>query len=155
NCTVSLMLMAIGGLFDNGWVEWVSSSTYQAASGAGAKNMRELIQQMKVIGDASAAQLSDPATNILDLDRTAKAALTSEGFPKGEFGAPLAASLIPWIDSAVEDGQTREEWKGFAETNKILQTTKPIPVDGTCVRVGSMRCHSQALTIKLNKNVPL
>lgn len=155
NCTVSLMLMAIGGLFAKGWVEWVSSSTYQAASGAGAKNMRELIEQMKVLGDACADQLKDPATNILDLDRKTKTVLGSADFPKTEFGAPLAASLIPWIDSAVEDGQTREEWKGYAETNKILQTTTPIPVDGTCVRVGAMRCHSQALTIKLNKNVPL
>jgi aspartate-semialdehyde dehydrogenase len=155
NCTVSLMLMAIGGLFEQGWVEWVNSSTYQAASGAGAKNMRELIAQMKVLGDTCAAQLNDPATNILELDRTTKAALSSDGFPKSEFGAPLAASLIPWIDSAVEGGQTREEWKGFAETNKILQTARPIPVDGTCVRVGAMRCHSQALTIKLTNDVPL
>lgn len=155
NCTVSLMLMAIGGLFERGWVEWVNSSTYQAASGAGAKNMRELVAQMKVLGDTCAAQLNDPASNILELDRTTKAALSSDGFPKSEFGAPLAASLIPWIDSAVEGGQTREEWKGFAETNKILQTAQPIPVDGTCVRVGAMRCHSQALTIKLTKDVPL
>lgn len=155
NCTVSLMLMATAGLFDKGWVEWVSSATYQAASGAGAKNMRELIEQMKVLGDTCAAQLADPATNILDLDRTTKAALTSPSFPKSEFGAPLAASLIPWIDSAVDGGQTREEWKGFAETNKILQTTTPIPVDGTCVRIGAMRCHSQALTIKLKADVPL
>ncbi len=155
NCTVSLMLMAIGGLFNKGWVEWVSSSTYQAASGAGAKNMRELIQQMKVLGDTCAAQLKDPTANILDLDRTTRAALRSDDFPTNEFGAPLAASLIPWIDSAVEGGQTREEWKGFAETNKILQTTTPIPVDGTCVRIGAMRCHSQALTIKLNQDLPL
>jgi aspartate-semialdehyde dehydrogenase len=155
NCTVSLMLMAIGGLFAQGWVQWVNSSTYQAASGAGAKNMRELVQQMKVLGDACADQLKDPATNILDIDRKVKATLAEPTFPKAEFGVPLAASLIPWIDSAVDGGQTREEWKGFAETNKILGTTSPIPVDGTCVRVGAMRCHSQALTIKLNKDVPL
>lgn len=155
NCTVSLMLMAIGGLFAQGWVQWVNSSTYQAASGAGAKNMRELVQQMKVLGDACASELNDPATNILDIDRKVKTTLNDASFPKAEFGAPLAASLIPWIDTAVEGGQTREEWKGFAETNKILGTTSPIPVDGTCVRVGAMRCHSQALTIKLNKDVPL
>lgn len=155
NCTVSLMLMATAGLFAQGWVEWVNSSTYQAASGAGAKNMRELILQMKALGDACADQLNDPATNILDLDRRTKTILGSETFPKAEFGAPLAASLIPWIDSAVDGGQTREEWKGYAETNKILQSSTPIPVDGTCVRVGAMRCHSQALTIKLSKDVPL
>lgn len=155
NCTVSLMLMAIGGLFAQGWVQWVNSSTYQAASGAGAKNMRELVQQMKVLGDACASELENPATNILDIDRKIKATLGDPSFPTKEFGAPLAASLIPWIDSAVEGGQTREEWKGFAETNKILGATSPIPVDGTCVRVGAMRCHSQALTIKLTKDVPL
>jgi aspartate-semialdehyde dehydrogenase len=154
NCTVSLMLMAIIGLFRKGWVEWVNSSTYQAASGAGAKNMRELVDQMRVVS-AGAAALLDPASSILELDRNVTATVRSPSFPRAEFGAPLAASLIPWIDSAAEGGQTREEWKGYAETNKILGLDPPVPVDGICVRVGAMRCHSQALTIKLKRDVPL
>jgi aspartate-semialdehyde dehydrogenase len=155
NCTVSLMLMAVQGLFQAGWVEWVSSMTYQAASGAGAKNMRELVAQMRFISEASRSLLDDPNASALALDRCVTDAIRSEQFPSAEFGAPLAASLIPWIDKAVEDGQTREEWKGYAETNKILAQEKPIPVDGTCVRVGAMRCHSQGLTIKLKRDVPL
>jgi aspartate-semialdehyde dehydrogenase len=155
NCTVSLMLMAIAGLFQEGWVEWVSSMTYQAASGAGAKNMRELVAQMRTIGNASAALLDDPASASLDIDRNVTAALRDGAFPVAEFGVPLAASLIPWIDRAVEDGQTREEWKGYAETNKILGTDSPIPVDGICVRVGAMRCHSQGMTIKLKRDIPM
>jgi aspartate-semialdehyde dehydrogenase len=154
NCTVSLMLMALQGLFHAGWVEWVSSMTYQAASGAGAKNMRELITQMRFLADAAGSTL-DPASNILELDRAVTRALSEPSFPKTEFGVPLAASLIPWIDTAVEDGQTREEWKGHAETNKILQASPAIPVDGICVRVGAMRCHSQGLTIKLTDDIPI
>jgi aspartate-semialdehyde dehydrogenase len=155
NCTVSLMLMAMQGLFDLGLVEWVSSMTYQAASGAGAKNMRELVLQMRALSKAASAQLDSPQSAILDLDREVAQALRSPSLPTAEFGAPLAASLIPWIDRAVEDGQTREEWKGFAEANKILATRSPIPVDGICVRVGAMRCHSQGLTVKLTRDVPL
>ncbi len=153
NCTVSLMLMATAGLFSQGWVEWVSTATYQAASGAGAKQMRELVAQMKALGDAGAGEL-DSDSKILALDRLITAAMRN-GFPTTALGAPLAGSLIPWIDCAVENGQTREEWKGVAETNKILGTARPIPVDGVCVRVSAMRCHSQALTIKLTRDVPL
>jgi len=155
NCTVSLMLMATSGLFAAGLVEWVSSMTYQAASGAGAKNMRELLVQMGVVHAAAGALLDDPSGAILDIDRRVSAALRSPSFPVENFGAPLGASLIPWIDRSMGDGRTREEWKGFAETNKILATSSPIPVDGVCVRVGSMRCHSQGLTIKLKRDVPL
>lgn len=154
NCTVSLMLMAVGGLFQKGYIDWLSSMTYQAASGAGANNMRELINQMRRIGNA-AAGLTDPSSAILDLDRRVLKAMHENDFPTEYFGAPLAGSAIPWIDSPLENGQTREEWKGFAETNKILQTQKPIPVDGICVRIGAMRCHSQALTIKLTQDIPL
>jgi aspartate-semialdehyde dehydrogenase len=154
NCTVSLMLMAINGLFREGLVEWVSSMTYQAASGAGAKNMRELIAQMGVVSGAVKKLLDDPASAILDIDREVTAELRSSRLPIESFGAPLAGSLIPWIDRAVEAGQTREEWKGYAETNKILGTKTPIAVDGICVRIGAMRCHSQGLTIKLKKAVP-
>ena len=156
NCTVSLMLMALGGLFRNGLVEWMTAMTYQAASGAGARNMRELLTQM---GEAHAAVkplLDDPASAILDIDRQVAAALRSEAFPTAEFGVPLAGSLIPWIDKRMDNGQSREEWKGGAETNKILgRQDRPIPIDGLCVRVGAMRCHSQALTIKLSRDVPM
>jgi len=155
NCTVSLMLMALSGLFRAGLVEWLSSMTYQAASGAGAKNMRELIEQMAAITGEANVFLADPASAILDLDRTVTAAIRAAGFPTANFGAPLAASLIPWIDKPVADGQTREEWKGIVEANKILGLSAPIPVDGICVRVGSMRCHAQAVTVKLTRNVPL
>jgi aspartate-semialdehyde dehydrogenase len=153
NCTVSLMLMAIGGLFKAGLVEWVSSMTYQAASGAGAQNMRELLAQKGQLFEAAAEELKNPASAILDIDRKVSAALRSDKMPIEQFGAPLAGSLIPWIDKAVDDGQTKEEWKGHAETNKILQNDPAIPIDGICVRVGAMRCHSQALTIKLKKDV--
>jgi aspartate-semialdehyde dehydrogenase len=155
NCTVSLMLMGISGLFRENLVEWVSSMTYQAASGAGAKNMRELLSQMGVLHDSAAELLKNPASAILDIDRNVSAAIRSKDMPTANFGAPLAGSLIPWIDKAVADGQTKEEWKGFAETNKILDNRPAIPVDGLCVRIGSMRCHSQGLTIKLKKNLPL
>ncbi len=157
NCTVSLMLMALGGLFRHGIVDWITSMTYQAASGAGAKNMRELVLQMETIGRHTKEMLDDPATAILDLDRRLTDTLCNSAFPTDQFGVPLAASLIPWIDRAMENGQTREEWKGFAETNKILGlSNNPIPIDGQCVRIGAMRCHSQAFTIKLSKkDIPL
>lgn len=155
NCTVSLMLMAIGGLFRAGLVEWVSSMTYQAASGAGAPNMRELLSQMGTLEGSVDDLLSDPASAILDIDQKVTETLRSEEMPTSEFGFPLAGSLLPWIDREVEDGQSREEWKGYVETNKILGFEQPIPIDGICVRVGSMRCHSQALTIRLNKDLPI
>ena len=155
NCTVSLMLMAIGGLFRAGLVEWVSSMTYQAASGAGAPNMRELLSQMGVLEGSVAELLKDPGSAILDIDQKVTEMLQGDQLPTGEFGYPLAGSLLPWIDREVEDGQSREEWKGYAETNKILGNKQPIPIDGICVRVGAMRCHSQALTIRLNKDLPI
>jgi aspartate-semialdehyde dehydrogenase len=155
NCTVSLMLMALGGLFRANLVEWLSSMTYQAASGAGAPNMRELLVQKGILHASVAHLLKDPSSAILDIDREVTATLRSDALPKKEFGFALAGNVLPWIDREVEDGQSREEWKGFAETNKILGTTSPIPVDGICVRVGAMRCHSQAMTIKLNRDVPL
>ena len=156
NCTVSLMLMAIGGLFNNDCVEWLTSMTYQAASGAGAKNMRELISQMGSVASSVKSLLDKPASAILELDRQVTQNLRDASFPKEYFGVPLAASLIPWIDKPMENGQTREEWKGFVETNKILgRENSPVPIDGQCVRIGAMRCHSQALTIKLKKNIPM
>ncbi|WP_444957135.1 aspartate-semialdehyde dehydrogenase [Microbulbifer sp. ZKSA002] len=155
NCTVSLMLMALGGLFKAGMVEWVTAMTYQAASGAGARNMRELIAQMGALRDGVATELADPASAILEIDRKVAADMRSAEFPTAEFGAPLAGSLLPWIDTQLENGQSREEWKAQVEANKILQTENPIPVDGTCVRIGAMRCHSQAFTIKLKKDLPL
>ncbi|QEN06688.1 aspartate-semialdehyde dehydrogenase [Oceanispirochaeta crateris] len=154
NCTVSLMLMAMGGLFRENLIEWVTSMTYQAASGAGAMNMKELISQMDVLGK-SATNLLNPSSVILELDKTITETLRSDEFPKEQFGVPLAGSLIPWIDKAMDNGMTKEEWKGFAETNKILMNDPAIPIDGLCVRIGSMRCHSQALTVKMKKNVPL
>jgi aspartate-semialdehyde dehydrogenase len=155
NCTVSLMLMALSGLFRAELVAWISSMTYQSASGAGAKHMKELIQQIAILGDASRERLSDPASTAIEIDEIITRELRSTGFPIENFSAPLAASLIPWIDSPMESGQTREEWKGLVETNKILNTKNPIPVDGVCVRVGAMRCHSQGFTIKLTRDVPL
>ncbi|WP_041523498.1 aspartate-semialdehyde dehydrogenase [Gilvimarinus agarilyticus] len=156
NCTVSLMLMGLGGLFANDLVEWATSMTYQAASGAGARNMRELIEQMGTIRDGVASELADPASAILEIDRKVAATMRSGDFPTENFGAPLAGSVLPFIDSQLESGQSREEWKAQAETNKILGVEgNPIPLDGTCVRIGAMRCHAQALTIKLKKDVPL
>ena len=156
NCTVSLMLMGLGGLFAHGLVEWMSAMTYQAASGAGAQNMRELIQQMGAIHGAVADRLEQPASAILEIDRIVAETMRSSNFPTTHFGVPLAGSLIPWIDKQLDNGQSREEWKGQAETNKILgRSEQPIPIDGICVRIGSMRCHSQALTIKLARNIPL
>jgi aspartate-semialdehyde dehydrogenase len=155
NCTVSLMLMAIGGLFKAGLVEWISSMTYQAASGAGAQNMRELLNQMGSLNRCVSDELATPSSAILDIDRKVTAQFSAADFPTTNFGAPLAGALIPWIDKAVDDGQTKEEWKGYVETNKILQSDPMIPIDGTCVRIGAMRCHSQALTIKLKKDIPV
>ena len=154
NCTVSLMLMGLGGLFQEGLVEWASAMTYQAASGAGAQNMRELISQMGAIHAGVADKLADPASAILDIDRQV-VELMRDGVPIEQFGAPLAGSLLPYIDKQLENGQSREEWKAQAETNKILRTSTAVPVDGICVRIGAMRCHSQALTIKLKKDVPM
>jgi len=155
NCTVSLMLMALGGLFKAGLVEWVSSMTYQAASGAGAPNMRELLSQMGALEASVSDLLSNPSSAILEIDRKVTETLRDDDMPTSEFGYPLAGSLLPWIDREVEDGQSREEWKGYAETNKILDYEELVPIDGICVRVGSMRCHSQALTIRLNKDLPI
>ncbi len=155
NCTVSLMLMGLGGLFREGLVEWVTAMTYQAASGAGARNMRELITQMGEIRDSVAAELADPASAILEIDRKVAQTMRS-GLSIDEFGAPLAGSLLPYIDKQLESGQSKEEWKAEVETNKILGTSaSPTPIDGICVRIGAMRCHSQALTIKMKKDVPL
>ena len=156
NCTVSLMLIALSGLFQRGHVEWMTAMTYQAASGAGANNMRELLKQMGVAHGAVKSLLDDPASAILDIDRKVADTLRSKDYPTENFGVPLAGSLIPWIDKDLGNGQSKEEWKGMAETNKILgRNTNPIPVDGLCVRIGAMRCHSQALTIKLNQDIPL
>lgn len=156
NCTVGLMLMGLGGLYKAGLVEWMSAMTYQAASGAGAKNMRELISQMGVVNDCVTSELANPASSILDIDRKVAETIRSSSFPTSEFGAPLAGSLIPWIDVKRENGQGKEEWKATVETNKILGLENtPVPIDGTCVRIGAMRCHSQALTIKLKQDVPM
>ncbi len=156
NCTVSLMLMALGGLYERGLVEWMSAMTYQAASGAGANNMRELLKQMGSICGSVKPLLDDPAGAILDIDRTVSEHIRSDAYPKEFFGVPLAGSVIPWIDKQLDNGQSKEEWKGQAETNKILgRESNPIPIDGTCVRVGAMRCHSQALTIKMTRDVSL
>jgi aspartate-semialdehyde dehydrogenase len=156
NCTVSLMLMALGGLFQRGLVEWASAMTYQAASGAGAKNMRELLKQMGAAHGAVKPLLEDPDSAILEIDRLVAEALRADSFPTENFGVPLAGSLIPWIDTQLENGQSREEWKGGVESNKILgRESDPVPVDGICVRIGAMRCHSQALTIKLSRDLPI
>jgi aspartate-semialdehyde dehydrogenase len=156
NCTVSLMLMAMAGLFKEGLVEWVTSMTYQAASGAGAKNMRELVSQMGVVHGAAAAKLADPGSAIVEIDRTVTETLRGRDLPIEQFGYPLAGSLLPWIDKDLGNGQSKEEWKAIAEGNKILgRERSPIPMDGLCVRIGAMRCHSQALTVKLTRDVPL
>jgi aspartate-semialdehyde dehydrogenase len=156
NCTVSLMLMAMTGLFRAGVVEWVSAMTYQAASGAGAQHMRELVSQMGAAHAAVKTLLDDPASAIDQIDRRMAETIRSADFPTRHFGHPLAGSLLPWIDKDLGNGQSREEWKGMVECNKILgRTAQPIPVDGICVRVGAMRCHSQALTVKLTRDVPL
>lgn len=160
NCTVSLMLMAIGGLFEKDLVEWITPMTYQAASGAGARNMRELLQQMGAVNGEVKALLDDPASAILEIDKKVTDFLRSDRYPLDAWPVPLAASLIPWIDVQLDSGQSKEEWKAQVETNKILgrnggSTKNPVPIDGLCVRVGAMRCHSQALTIKMKQDVPL
>jgi len=160
NCTVSLMLMGMAGLFQHDEIEWLTSMTYQAASGAGAANMRELVAQMARIGERAKPLLDDPSAGILELDRAVTDAIRSPGLPKEHFGQALAGNLLPWIDKDLGSGQSREEWKGQAETNKILGRNggsggSAVPVDGVCVRIGAMRCHSQALTIKLRRAVPL
>lgn len=156
NCTVSLMLMGLGGLFKAGLVDWASSMTYQAASGAGAQNMRELIAQMGALENSVSDLLQDPGSAILEIDKKIAASMRSAEFPTSAFGHPLAGSLLPWIDVPVDAGQSKEEWKGHVETNKILNTgDKPVAIDGLCVRIGAMRCHAQALTIKLNRDLPM
>jgi aspartate-semialdehyde dehydrogenase len=156
NCTVSLMLMGMAGLFQRDEIEWMTSMTYQAASGQGAAAMRDLVAQMAAIGAQAKPLLDDPASAILDIDRAVTESMLSRGLPKKEIGYPLAGSLLPWIDKDLGNGQSREEWKAQAEANKILgRNGKQIPMDGVCVRIGAMRCHSQALTIKLRRPVPL
>lgn len=156
NCTVSLMLMGLGALFKNGWVDWATSMTYQAASGAGARNMIELLKQMQFMTDNLRTELAGEASNAaLEIEKKVGTLMNHRDFPQAAFGYPLAANLLPWIDTALENGQSREEWKGMAETNKILGSRTPIAIDGTCVRVGAFRCHSQALTIKLKRDIPL
>jgi aspartate-semialdehyde dehydrogenase len=152
NCTVSLMLMAVAGLFQTGQVEWMSTMTYQAASGGGAAKMLELVKQMGCLVDPLR---KSPSENALEVDRMVIEAQRSSSLPAKEFGAPLAGSLLAWIDKEMPGGQTREEWKGMAETNKILGLSPPVPVDGICVRVGTMRCHSQGLVIKFKRDIPL
>jgi aspartate-semialdehyde dehydrogenase len=150
------MLMAMQGLFKHDLVEWMTAMTYQAASGAGAQHMRELVQQMGVLYDSAEKLLNDPGSSILDIDRAVTGNLRQKDFPVEQFGHPLAGSLLPWIHDDLGNGQSREEWKGSAETNKILgRSDDAIPIDGICVRIGSMRCHSQALTIKLKRDLPL
>ncbi|MGA0034001.1 MAG: aspartate-semialdehyde dehydrogenase, partial [Burkholderiales bacterium] len=156
NCTVSLMLMAMAGLFKAGLVEWMTAMTYQAASGAGAANMRELVAQMGAVHAAAKPLLDNPSSAILELDRVVADTLRNGAVPTDNFGHPLAGSLLPWIDKDLGNGQSKEEWKGMAETNKILgREANQLPVDGVCVRIGAMRCHSQALTVKLTRDVPL
>ena len=155
NCTVSLMLMALGGLFEHDLVEWVAVSTYQAASGGGARHMRELVSQMGILHNEVSDELADPASAILELERKVTEKTRSGELPTDNFGVPLAGSLIPWIDTQLENGQSREEWKGQAETNKILGVSQIIPVDGLCIRIGALRCHSQSFTIKMKKDLPI
>lgn len=156
NCTVSLMLMALHGLFREGLVQWMTSMTYQAASGAGAANMKELLRQMHQLSGPVEPLAANPSSAILDIDAQVTSVMRSDFLSKDHFGVPLAGGLIPWIDKDLGNGQSKEEWKGQVETNKILgNQSATIPIDGICVRIGAMRCHSQALTICLNKDVPL
>ena len=160
NCTVSCMLMGLAGLFNNDLVEWMTSMTYQAASGGGAQHMRELLIQFGLLNGAVKPLLDDPASAILEIDRGVLARQRDGSLPVDHFGVPLAGNLIPWIDKDLGNGMSREEWKGEAETNKILGRgaafgTAAVPIDGLCVRIGAMRCHSQALTIKLRRDVPV
>jgi len=152
NCTVSLMLMAVGGLFEARLVEWMTTMTYQAASGAGAAKMLELVRQMECLTEPTRVT---PSENALEVDRMVIQVQRAPSLPTQEIGVPLAGSLIPWVDRDMPGGQTREEWKGMAETNKIMALDPPVPVDGICVRVGTMRCHSQGLCFKLTKDMPL
>ncbi|AAQ60436.1 aspartate-semialdehyde dehydrogenase [Chromobacterium violaceum] len=154
NCTNSIMLMGMNGLFREGLVDWVSSMTYQAASGGGANHMRELLKGMGAIHSTVAEELATPSSAILEIDRKVAKAIR-EDVPTEYFGAPLAGGLIPWIDKQLDNGQSKEEWKGQAEVNKILGTASVVPVDGLCVRIGAMRCHSLALTVKLKQDLPL
>lgn len=153
NCTVSLMLMSLGGLFAENLIDWVSVSTYQAASGGGARHMHELLTQMGMLNAEVAKELQDPHSSILEIERKVTQKIRDGSLPTDNFGVPLAGSLIPWIDKALDNGQSKEEWKGQAETNKILGTNQIIPVDGLCIRIGALRCHSQAFTIKLKKDI--
>jgi len=154
NCTVSLMLLALGGLFEQNLIEWVSPMTYQAASGAGARNMKELIAQMGVIHASVADKIDNPSSAILEIDKIVSETMASNDLPQDQFGVPLAGSLIPWIDVPMPSGQSKEEWKAQVEANKILGSSKqPVPIDGLCVRIGAMRCHSQAMTIKLREDI--
>ncbi|MEH6816030.1 MAG: aspartate-semialdehyde dehydrogenase, partial [Pseudoalteromonas distincta] len=154
NCTVSLMLLALGGLFEQDLIEWVSPMTYQAASGAGARNMKELIAQMGAIHASVADKLDNPSSAILEIDKIVSETMASNDLPQDQFGVPLAGSLIPWIDVPMPSGQSKEEWKAQVEANKILGSSKqPVPIDGLCVRIGAMRCHSQAMTIKLREDI--
>lgn len=153
NCTVSLMLMSLGGLFAENLIDWVSVSTYQAASGGGARHMRELLTQMGMLNAEVAKELQDPHSSILEIERKVTQKMRDGSLPTDNFGVPLAGSLIPWIDKALDNGQSKEEWKGQAETNKILGTNQIIPVDGLCIRIGALRCHSQSFTIKLKKDI--
>jgi aspartate-semialdehyde dehydrogenase len=159
NCTVSLMMMALAGLLRENLIEWVTSMTYQAASGAGAQNMRELLQQMGALHASVAEQLADPGSAILEIDQRVSETIRSAALPTEHFGVPLAGSLIPWIDKDLGNGMSREEWKGDAELNKILGLPATgaghIPVESLCIRVGAMRCHSQAMTIKLRRELPI
>lgn len=156
NCTVSCMLMGLGGLFQNDLIDWMTSMTYQAASGGGAQHMRELITQFGLLNAEVSGLLADPASAILEIDRAILGKQQDPGLPQTQFGVPLAGNLIPWIDKDLGNGTSREEWKAGVETNKILgRSDNAIPIDGLCVRIGAMRCHSQALTIKLKKDVPL
>jgi aspartate-semialdehyde dehydrogenase len=157
NCTVSLMLMGLAGLFKENLVEWATAMTYQAASGAGAQHMHELLQQMGELHESARASLTDPAARILDIDKTVHAAMRRADFPQQHFEHPLAGSVLPWIDKDLGNGQSREEWKAQAEANKILDNRNgaEVMLDGICVRIGAMRCHSQALTIKLRRDLPL
>lgn len=155
NCTVNLMLMGLGGLFAHELVEWVSVMTYQAASGGGAKHMRELLMQMGVLSAEVAQKLADPNSSIVDIERDVTKKMRDCHLPINQFGVPLAANLIPWIGDQLHNGQSREEWKGQLETNKILGNQLPIPIDSLCVRIGALRCHSQAFTIKLKKDISI
>lgn len=155
NCTVSLMLMSLGGLFKAEQIEWMTAMTYQAASGGGARHMNELLSQMKFLTDRVMDKEVNLSDRILEVEKNVTGLMSDAAFPKDYFGAPLACNLLPWIDSDLENGQSREEWKASAEGNKILQSKNMIPIDGTCVRVSSMRCHAQGLTIKLKKKIPM